>query len=538
MNKKNNLVKNASFLMAAAMISKVIGLLYKSPLSSIVGNMGMGYISLAQNAYMILLMIASFSIPQAVSKLISERIALKDYKNAQKIFRGSLIYAAVVGGIVALVCLFGAHIIIPSNQPNAVLALQILSPTIFLSGILGVYRGYFQAYRNMMPTSISQILEQIFNAAVSLIAAWMFIRYFTDGTDGSVAKWGAAGSTVGTTAGVVIALLFMLMVYGVNRKAIKRRVAKDHTHREESYGEILRLIILIVSPIILSSFIYNINGYLNGVLYSEIMGKHGMDADTISMMYAEYATYFMSIINIPLTLSSAAPTSMIPEVSALYATGDIRETRKRIDQTVQLSMFISIPCAVGLATLSQPIVSLLFGGTNGVAGRLLMLGSFTILLNGMSNISNGVLQGIGKPKIPMFTAAVALVVDVVAVVLLLMFTDLGIYALLVAMIIYAVVVCVMNDFFMKKYLEYKNPWKAAYVSPLIASAVMGVVAAGVYYGFHAILPSNIICLGVSIILAAAAYFLVYILVDKTASERLSRMPGGAYLVRIAQRIRR
>ena len=538
MNKKNNLVKNASFLMAAAMISKVIGLLYKSPLSSIVGNMGMGYISLAQNAYMILLMIASFSIPQAVSKLISERIALKDYKNAQKIFRGSLIYAAVVGGIVALVCLFGAHIIIPSNQPNAVLALQILSPTIFLSGILGVYRGYFQAYRNMMPTSISQILEQIFNAAVSLIAAWMFIRYFADGTDGSVAKWGAAGSTVGTTAGVVIALLFMLMVYGVNRKAIKRRVAKDHTHREESYGEILRLIILIVSPIILSSFIYNINGYLNGVLYSEIMGKHGMDADTISMMYAEYATYFMSIINIPLTLSSAAPTSMIPEVSALYATGDIRETRKRIDQTVQLSMFISIPCAVGLATLSQPIVSLLFGGTNGVAGRLLVLGSFTILLNGMSNISNGVLQGIGKPKIPMFTAAVALVVDVVAVVLLLMFTDLGIYALLVAMIIYAVVVCVMNDFFMKKYLKYKNPWKTAYVSPLIASVVMCAVAGGVYYGLYFLIHSNVICLGLAVILAAAAYFLVYVIVDKTAADRLSRMPGGSYLVRIADRIHR
>ena len=524
--------------MAAAMISKVIGLLYKSPLSSIVGNMGMGYISLAQNAYMILLMIASFSIPQAVSKLISERIALKDYKNAQKIFRGSLIYAAVVGGIVALVCLFGAHIIIPSNQPNAVLALQILSPTIFLSGILGVYRGYFQAYRNMMPTSISQILEQIFNAAVSLIAAWMFIRYFADGTDGSVAKWGAAGSTVGTTAGVVIALLFMLMVYGVNRKAIKRRVAKDHTHREESYGEILRLIILIVSPIILSSFIYNINGYLNGVLYSEIMGKHGMDADTISMMYAEYATYFMSIINIPLTLSSAAPTSMIPEVSALYATGDIRETRKRIDQTVQLSMFISIPCAVGLATLSQPIVSLLFGGTNGVAGRLLVLGSFTILLNGMSNISNGVLQGIGKPKIPMFTAAVALVVDVVAVVLLLMFTDLGIYALLVAMIIYAVVVCVMNDFFMKKYLKYKNPWKTAYVSPLIASVVMCAVAGGVYYGLYFLIHSNVICLGLAVILAAAAYFLVYVIVDKTAADRLSRMPGGSYLVRIADRIHR
>ena len=522
--------------MVAAMISKVIGLLYKSPLSSIVGNMGMGYISLAQNAYMILLMIASFSIPQAVSKLISERIALKDYKNAQKIFHGSLIYAAIVGGIVALVCLFGARFIIPSNQPNAVLALQILSPTIFLSGILGVYRGYFQAYRNMMPTSISQILEQIFNAAVSLIAAWMFIKYFADGTDGSVAKWGAAGSTVGTTAGVVIALLFMLLVYGVNRNAIKRRVRHDHYHEEESYGEILKLIILIVSPIILSSFIYNINGYLNGVLYSEIMGKHGVNADMISMMYAEYATYFMSIINIPLTLSSAAPTSMIPEVSALYATGDIDETRRRVDQTVQLSMFISIPCAVGLAVLAQPIVSLLFGGTNGVAGKLLMLGSFTILLNGMSNISNGVLQGIGKPKIPMITAAVALVVDVIVVVALLMFTDLGIYALLVAMIVYAIVVCVMNDFFMKKYLGYKNPWKAAYVSPLIASAVMGLFAFGSYQLVHLAVKSNALSTMFAMMVAVIVYGVLLIKLGALSAAELKTMPGGTKLLRVFRKL--
>ena len=536
MNQKNNLVKNASFLMVAAMISKVIGLLYKSPLSSIVGNMGMGYISLAQNAYMILLMIASFSIPQAVSKLISERIALKDYKNAQKIFHGSLIYAAIVGGIVALVCLFGARFIIPSNQPNAVLALQILSPTIFLSGILGVYRGYFQAYRNMMPTSISQILEQIFNAAVSLIAAWMFIKYFADGTDGSVAKWGAAGSTVGTTAGVVIALLFMLLVYGVNRNAIKCRVRHDHYHDEESYGEILKLIILIVSPIILSSFIYNINGYLNGVLYSEIMGKHGVNADMISMMYAEYATYFMSIINIPLTLSSAAPTSMIPEVSALYATGDIDETRRRVDQTVQLSMFISIPCAVGLAVLAQPIVFLLYGNSTGLAANLLILGSFSILLNGMSNISNGVLQAIGQQRIPVITAAIALVVDIIVVVVLLFTTNLGVYALLIAMVIYSVVVCVLNDRAMKKYLQYKNPWKEGYLYPVLASVPMGIVAGCICYGLNIFVKSNFICLIVSIPVAAVVYLFAYLIISKPSESQLRRIPGGSYLIRIAEKL--
>ena len=151
MSQKNNLVRNASFLMNALSQSKIIGLLYKSPLSSIVGNMGMGYISLAQNAYMILLMIASFSIPQAVSKLIAERVALRDYRNAQKIFRGAMIYAAVVGGVVALICLFGARFIIPSNQPNAVLALQILSPTIFLSGSWAYTEGTFRRIRICCP---------------------------------------------------------------------------------------------------------------------------------------------------------------------------------------------------------------------------------------------------------------------------------------------------------------------------------------------------------------------------------------------------
>ena len=534
MEQKNTLVKNASFLMMAAMISKVIGLLYKSPLSAIVGNVGMGYISLAQNAYMILLMIASYSIPQAVSKLISERVAFGDYKNAQKIFKGAMLYAMVVGGVVALVCLFGAKWIIPSNQPNAILALQILAPTIFLSGILGVYRGYFQAFRNMMPTSISQILEQIFNAIVSILAAWLFIKNISDGSELSVAKWGAAGSTVGTGAGVVVALLFMLFIYGMKRKEIRSRIQLDKTHEEESYKSIFKLIILIVSPIILSAFIYNVNGYLNGVLFSDILGYRGGNAEQISIMYAEYASYFMMIINIPLTLSSAAPTSMIPEVSALYATGEIEETCNRIDQTVQLSMFISAPCAVGLAVLAHPIVSLLFSRTNGTAGYLLMLGSFTILLNGMSNISNGVLQGIGKPKIPMLTAAAALVVDVVAVVALLFFTNLGVYALLVAMIIYAVAVCVLNDRFMKKYLNYRNPWMKGYVQPILASIPMGVVAFGVYHGLYRLLPSNIVCLAVSIMLAAIVYVVSFIFVTKASEEELRSFPFGGILVRIGR----
>ena len=525
MTQKNNLLRNASFLMIAALISKVIGLLYKSPLSEIVGEIGIGYYGLAQNAYLILLMIASFSIPQAVSKVIAERLAFKEYKNAQKFFRGALVYTMILSGASALFCLFGAKYMIPSNQPGATLALQLLAPTIFLSGILGVYRGYFQAHSNMLPTSLSQIIEQILNAAVSIGAAWLFIHFFSDGTKEGIAKWGAAGGTVGTGAGVLIALLFMAAAYEVNRKQIARHVRADQTGKEDSYREIFRVLFLIVTPIIFSSFIYNINGYINGVMYSELAGRQGVNSEVVSTLYGEYSVYFLTIINIPLTLAGAAPTSMIPEVSALYAQHRRKAARRKIDEATQLSMFISIPAAVGLAVLAYPITRLLFPNTNGTAGTLLLIGAVTIIFNTNSNVSNGVLQGIGKANLPMWNAAIALVINVGLLVALLQLTSLGIYAVLVATIVYSIVICILNDISMKKYIHYKNPWGTVYLCPLLASIPMGVAAGGIYYLLELVTGSNLISLLFAIAIGGMIYLSFYttIMTKLKAVEKRRRM---------------
>ena len=525
MTQKNNLLRNASFLMIAALISKVIGLLYKSPLSEIVGEIGIGYYGLAQNAYLILLMIASFSIPQVVSKVIAERLAFKEYKNAQKFFRGALIYTMILSGASALFCLFGAKYMIPSNQPGATLALQVLAPTIFLSGILGVYRGYFQAHSNMLPTSLSQIIEQILNAAVSIGAAWLFIHFFSDGTKEGIAKWGAAGGTVGTGAGVLIALLFMAAAYEVNRKQIARHVRADQTGKEDSYREIFRVLFLIVTPIIFSSFIYNINGYINGVMYSELAGRQGVNSEVVSTLYGEYSVYFLTIINIPLTLAGAVPTSMIPEVSALYAQHRRKAARRKIDEATQLSMFISIPAAVGLAVLAYPITRLLFPNTNGTAGTLLLIGAVTIIFNTNSNVSNGVLQGIGKANLPMWNAAIALVINVGLLVALLQLTSLGIYAVLVATIVYSIVICILNDISMKKYIHYKNPWGTVYLCPLLASIPMGVAAGGIYYLLELVTGSNLISLLFAIAIGGMIYLSFYttIMTKLKAMEKRRRM---------------
>ncbi|MEF2878207.1 MAG: polysaccharide biosynthesis protein [Blautia sp.] len=535
----NTLVKNASFLMVAALISKIIGLIYKSPLSATLGNESFGCFSFAQNVYFILLMIASFSIPQAVSKIMAERIAFKRYRDAQRIFKGALLYAVVVGGVVAVFCVVGAPLLIPDSMANARLALQFLAPTIFFSGILGVFRGYFQAYRNMLPTSLSQIAEQIAVAVVALVMANVMVRHFADAPTDTLRSWSAAGATMGTGAGVLTALLFMLFVYSVNRKTIQKKIARDVKSVDESYRSVMKNIVLIVSPIILSAFLYNVNTYINSRIYSSVSGFRGLDSNLIESLYAECG-YFMTLINIPLTLASTAPTSMLPEVSGAYAMGNIREAKEKIDKATWLSMFISIPCAVGLFALAGPVTKLLFPSTQGVAGYLMMMGVITVIMNGMSNISNGVLQGIGRAQVPMIHAAVALVLDIIVMVVLMFFTDLGIYSVVAAMIVYALVMCVLNHMAMRKELDYKNPWKEAYLPPFLASIPMGIAAfliyRGVYFLVKGLPGANLLALVPAIGIGACIYFLVYLLVAKVSREQLLGLPGGRILVKVAEKL--
>ena len=532
MDKKDNtLVKNASFLMVAALISKIIGMLYKSPLSTILGSNSYALFQYAQNAYFILLMIATFSIPQAVSKVMAEKLAFKRYRDAQRVFHGALLYAVVAGGAVALICVFGASILVPASMANARLALRMLAPTIFLSGILGVFRGYFQAYRNMLPTSISQIVEQIFVAVVALVMAGFMTRRFAGMGEVAVQRWGAAGATMGTGAGVLAALLFMMLIYQLNRRTIRMRVKKDRVSLDEDMGTVMRELITIITPIMLGAAAYNANSFLNSYLFSGISGARGLSSSTIEVLYAEYG-FYGTLINIPLTLAGTAPMSMIPEVSGHYARGEIQLACQKIDRATWICMLISIPSAAGLAVLAGPITRLIFPGTNGVAARMMLIGAITIILNGNSNVSNGVLQGIGKPNIPLINAVIALVADVVMMIVLLFTTKLGVYTVVVAIIVYSVLICVLNDISMKKYLGYRNPWDYAYKNPLTASVPMAFAAGGIYYLCYTLTRRNFISLVPALIVAVIVYFVVYLLVSHPTEEELAMIPGGNYIRKI------
>lgn len=237
----NHYLKQAGILAAAGILCRIIGILYRSPLTSIIGDEGNGYYTSAYNIYTIILLISSYSIPSAVSKIIASKLALKEYRNAHRIFRCALLYVCVIGGAASLFTFFGAELFL---EGEAAIVLRVFSPTIFLSGFAGVLRGYFQAHGSMVQTSFSQIAEQILNAVISIFAAHMLIQTVQTKSSTTQAIYGAAGSALGTGSGVAVALLFMLFVYVLNRNMLNGRIEKDRHRYTDTYGDILKGMLL------------------------------------------------------------------------------------------------------------------------------------------------------------------------------------------------------------------------------------------------------------------------------------------------------
>lgn len=535
--KKSSLLRNTSILMIATIVSRVIGLLYRSPLGAAIGSEGLGYYGTASNVYVILLLISSYSIPMAVSKIISERLALKQYRNAQRVFHGALIYAAAVGGLAALLAFFGGKYLLAYNQQSALPALRVLAPTIFFSAILGVLRGYFQAHNTMVPTSVSQILEQIANAVVSILAGYLLISAFaTDST--SKAILGSVGGTMGTAAGVLVGLLFMIFVYRVNRRGIHKKIKKDRSHTEESYGNILKIIFFMVTPVIFTTFIYNANAYVDNYIYSSLMGWHGVDSSVINAAYGEFSNYYVTLINVPLALASASASAMMPEVSGEFAVGNYREANARILQTIRLTMFLSIPAAVGLGVLSFPITGVLFPASTELSAWLLLGGSVSVVFSALSTITNSALQSIGRQKTALRNAAISLGLNVLVVTVILFVSEKpGIYAVLIANIAFSVSMCFLNNLSIRKYLRFRNEIRNTYLKPLAAAAGMGVVTWIVYYGLYLLTRLEALCLLAAIVVAVPLYLILYVWITQIPEEEMRRFPMGTKIVKVLKLLR-
>jgi stage V sporulation protein B len=538
--KKDGFMIQAAILAAAGLLSRVIGLLYAVPLYQIIGEEGNGYYGTAYDIYFMILLISTYSIPTAVSKVISQRLALEEYKNARKLFICSLIYVVVVGAFMAVLTFALAPVLVIDQS---VLALRVMAPTIFFSGLLSVFRGYMQAQNTMVPTAISQIIEQIMNAVVSVAAAYIFTLPYRDAMNEGAgelatlgASHGAAGSALGTGAGVLAGLIFILINYARRHREFKAKVDADINPHEESYRDLFKIIFMMVTPVILATFIYNVSTTIDMKIYWWIVDVKGIGTSAASKTYGIYSRQFLVLINLPIAISSAVSAALIPGISGAYSRNDMDGVRSRLNQAIRTTMMVVIPAAFGMAALANPIMQLLFSGTDKRAGYALAGGCVSVIFYALSTITNGVLQGMGRVEAPVKNAALALVVHVVFVLVMLYFTPGTLSVLVAGSVVYSLCMCLFNGYSIRKYTDYRMDYRRIFVMPGISALIMAVAAYLVYDLVHVLVHSNIISLVVAIILAVMVYALMMLKTGACTREDLLNMPKGTVLVRAAEKL--
>lgn len=537
-----NFLMQGSILAAASIISRVIGLVYRIPLQRIIGDRGMDFYATAFEVYSIVLLISSYSLPLAVSKLVSARVARGQRKNAYRYLRGAFLFALVTGTTAGLIVwFFSKQITQFFETPLSFFSLQFLAPCLVVAAVMGVLRGFFQGLGTMVPSAISQVIEQIVNAVVSVMAAYFLYQY--GAKIGAVlgdpekygSAYGAAGGTLGTLSGAVVGFVFILVIFLLYRTILKRQMKRDHSMQEESYGSIIRILILTIVPVLLSTTIYNVSAIIDTRIFKSVALMQGYTAVDIGTWWGKYTGKYRLLINVPISIASALAASTVPALSASYAKKDRRRIEHQINAGMRLSMIIAVPCAVGLFVFAGPVMELLFNDTSEIAARMLQAGCVAVIFYSLSTLSNGILQGVDRMRIPVINAVLSLAIHIGSLYALLYFGNLNIFAVIIANVIYGVLMCIFNQIGIRRATGYRFDLPGIFLRPAIASAVMGAASFGLYKLVR-ILFGNTVSTIVAMVGAFFVYFVVLLLIRGISESDLKKLPKGTFFVSLAKKM--
>ena len=530
-----------SILAAAGIISRIIGLARRFPMEHIIGDKGNGFYGVAYEVYAMMLIISCYSLPLAVSKVVSSKMSKKQYQSAERAFQCAMIFAVAAGGLTFFVCeVFGDFLAADvMDEPMSTMALKVLGPALLIVSIMGVLRGYFQGLGTMVPTAVSQILEQVFVLIGSIAGAYFLFEHGEKvgallHNEDFAPAYGAAGASLGPVIGSAIGLIFLLFVLSVYRKGIKKQSARESAQKADSYGQIFRLILLTIFPVLLSTTVYNISNVLDIKIYNNVMVQKGL-SDIKAYNVGVYSGKYRVLVNVPIALANAMCSSIVPVLTGLMMREEYAQAKEKIGQAMRFTMMVAIPSAVGLTVLARPIISTLYRGEVDMAVNMLHIGSVSVVFYTMSTLTNGVLQGINRMKIPVRNAVIALAIHIAFLYATLEF-GVGINALVYANILFAVIVCALNWLAIGKYLRYRQECVKTFAIPAIAAVLMGI-AVGVVSMLLSKFAGNVITLLFSIVIGVIVYFAAMILLKGINAHDLKKMPGGNVILTVAKRLR-
>ncbi len=534
--RKTSFVKQAAILATASILVRFLGFIYRVPLTNMIGDSGNGIYSAGYYIYTFLLILSSAGLPAAISKMVSERIAVKEYRNAHRVFQSALIVSGSLGLVFAILLgVFGQQIANLSNTPESYYCILTLAPTLFIVAVMSAFRGYFQGMNTMVPTAISQIVEQVFNAFFSVYLAYLFLSYGMTGGEKNI-PMGAAGGTMGTGIGALAGLLVILFSYLLIRPTIKKKVGKCRQAYEESRRETGLQLIKTAWPIIAGTAVFSITNLIDMNMVIRILENTGFPHEEALRLYGQLSGKYVTLTTLPVSISTAFATAALPSIAKSVKLKDFKQVRRKMNLTFRLSMIVSVPAAVGIGVLGDPIIHLLFPLASG-GGALLTIGAVSILFLALCQTATGILQGIGHIKVPVVGAILGAIVKVILNYVLIGIPSLNVLGAVLSTTGCYLVAGVFDVVMLSRITRVKFDFMGTFFKPLVGASVMGVAALAVYHILYMLHPSNGVATIGSILFAMGIYGMVMLFIGGIAEEDLKSMPMGAKILRFLKRFR-
>lgn len=538
--KSQTYMLGAVILVISNIIVKLIGAVFRIPLTSIIGVEGMAYFNAAYSIYVMFYTVSTAGLPVAISRMISSANSSGNYKQINKIFNISLTLFFVIGALgTSVMLLFSKQFAQYSEMSKAYLAIMAIAPTVFFICVSSAFRGYFQGLQNMIPTAVSQVIEAVGKLGIGLFAAWYFTRVVKQQIH-VVAAYVISGVSIG----VALATLYILVVKFRHRLTSETKsVLESNVIEAQSSKTILKCLIMTAIPITLSSSIMGLTSIADTFLMANRLVFAGLEETVAASYYGTYSAMVIPLLNLVPPFIYPFGISAIPAISAAISVGDLKKAYSNIDSAFRNCAIIALPCAIGMAVLSKGILSVVFkhetvGNTTtlDLAAPSLSIVALSILFLGLISITNAVLQAWGKEKLTLFSTASGIIVKIILTWALSGISELGIMGSAIGTLLCYFTITAVNIYFVVKYTKYIPGLKNVFFKPLVSGLLCGLTAFICNYALTRVGISIKLSTLVSIVFAAAVYLFVLLALKGINREDVLMMPKGQKICNIMEKL--
>ncbi len=554
--------KHQSFLYATMILGvstilvKIMGAIFKIPLTNLIGEVGMGYFSTAYDVYLPIYSLAMAGLPIAVSRIVARYVAENRYNDAKKAFK-LVKRLFLFTGLIGFVLMFGVSFLIVSitRNENALPAMFVIAPSILFCCIMSSYRGYYEGMRNMFPTAISSLIEAASKLFLGYSFAYAVVKLKILG--GGV-EFAAAGAMLGITVGTALGSLYLLLRHKIKGDGVTAQQLLEAPQAADS-RVILKAIIAISIPVALGSLVNQIASLIdvamvqrqlqsgvaaNESVYREMYGHFLFDekGNTLAakeipnFLYGCYKGYAYTIFNLVPTVTSVIGISALPALTVAWTEGKNLEIKKNIESILKVITLIAFPAGIGIMALSPQIVDLLFPTDADITPKILAILGGAACFAGMTTPLTNMLQAIGKPSVPLKNIAVGAVIKIVVNFILVGVPAINILGAPIGTLLCYIYIAVADIFCLVKYSRTVPSLYKSVLKPLFAAIVCGAVAFGANLLLSTLIGSGRITTVISLALAVVAYILAVAVIKCIDEDDIRTLSKGDKVVRICAKL--